>query len=132
MTEAEYLAFLDAWNSYPSRENEVPVLERGSFKAGFLAGISYKEAELKELKEQWALQWNDEAAANAAGYNEAFEKFRSEMDRLTKENARLRDALEQIAHGDVAQSSIKGYLDEAYQQIAVAALEEKSQLKLKV
>jgi hypothetical protein len=43
MTEAEYLAFLDAWNSYPSRENEVPILERGSFKAGFLAGLEYSK-----------------------------------------------------------------------------------------
>jgi hypothetical protein len=41
------------------------------------------------------------------------------------ELSRFREALKQIADGDVAQSSFKGYLDEAYQAIAKAALEGK-------
>ena len=42
---------------------------------------------------------------------------------VKNENKRLREALKQIADGDVAQSSVNGYLDEAYQMIARAALE---------
>jgi hypothetical protein len=86
MTEKDYKAFLKAYSDYPSQDNEGYVPDREGFKCGFFAGIKYKEAELKELQEQWALQWNNEAAANAAGYNEAFEEFNSEK-------ARLREAL---------------------------------------
>lgn len=48
-----------------------------------------------------------------------------EVKKLEAENARLRKALQRIADGDVAPSSIKGYIDEAYQQIARKELLEK-------
>lgn len=48
-----------------------------------------------------------------------------EVKKLEAENARLREALQQIADGGLAPSSIKGYIDEAYQQIARAALEQR-------
>ena len=48
------------------------------------------------------------------------------IDELYEENVRLREALQQIADGDVAQSSIKGYVDEVYQQIAREALGDKN------
>ena len=41
------------------------------------------------------------------------------IDELRKENTKLREALKKIADGDVAQSSIKGNVDEAYQQIKI-------------
>jgi hypothetical protein len=42
---------------------------------------------------------------------------------LRAENARYREALEFIAEGDIAPSSVKyRYIDEAYQQIASKAL----------
>lgn len=44
---------------------------------------------------------------------------------LAKENASLREALKQIAEGQLAPTSFSGYVDEAYQQIARAALEGK-------
>ena len=46
------------------------------------------------------------------------------IEDLYTENKRLKEALEQIAKGDVAPSSIKGYIDEAYQDIARAALKD--------
>jgi hypothetical protein len=52
-------------------------------------------------------------------------ELREQRRALTEEIVRLREALEQIAKGDVAQSSFKGYLDEAYQAIAKDALEGK-------
>jgi len=42
--------------------------------------------------------------------------------KLKRENIRLKQALKQIADGDIAPSSIGGYLDEAYQEIARIAL----------
>lgn len=47
----------------------------------------------------------------------------NENNALAKENARLREALKQIAEGQLAPTSFGGYVDEAYQQIARAALE---------
>lgn len=70
---------------------------------------------------------------NADYYKKSWEKslsertsaYQKEIDRLRAENARYREALELIAKGDIAPSSIKhNYIDEAYQQIAVKALGE--------
>jgi hypothetical protein len=97
MTEADYKAFLDAYSNYPSQDNEGYTPDRGSFKAGFFAGVRYKKAELEQLQEQWEPEWKEQAAASAAGYNESFEKFKSDLERLRVENARLREALELIA-----------------------------------
>ena len=48
------------------------------------------------------------------------------INNLKTENARYRDALEFIANGGVASSSIKHrYIDEAYQEIAIEALKGK-------
>ena len=57
---------------------------------------------------------------------EEIKKLEKENKRLIEENTRFKEALAQIASGDVAQSSIDGYLDEAYQAIAKAALKGKS------
>ena len=101
MTEEQEKAFKQAYSDCSSQANEGYVPDRGGFKAGFLAGVRYKETEFKGLEEQWALQWTDEAAANAAGFNEAFEKFRPEIERLTKENAKLQEALKLIADQNI-------------------------------
>lgn len=43
---------------------------------------------------------------------------------LTAQFERAKETLKQIADGDIAQSSIKGYIDEAYQQLAKKTLKE--------
>lgn len=43
MTEQEYIAFLIAWETLPSQDNEGYLPDRGSFKSGFLAGIRYAQ-----------------------------------------------------------------------------------------
>ena len=85
-----------------------------------VCGMTYSE-----LQEQWALQWNDEAAANAAGFNEAIDKFQPEIERLTKENERLRYALGRIAAWGLPADMYDRYTDKWSLHVARAALEEK-------
>lgn len=54
---------------------------------------------------------------------EQYKNCCAENDALKAENSRYRDALEFIANGGIASSSIKHrYIDEAYQEIAKEAL----------
>lgn len=48
---------------------------------------------LLEAQKQWEPQWFNEAAANAAGYNESLDKIKSLESKLAK----AREALEKIA-----------------------------------
>jgi hypothetical protein len=55
MTQQEFEAFKKAWEDYPSQDNEGFTPDRGSFKAGFFAGLRfYRE---KHIQFQEALKF---------------------------------------------------------------------------
>lgn len=107
MTDAEYKAFLSAWENYPSQDNEGYRPDRGSFKSGFFAGVEYKKEEIERV---WQIhndflngpyteaqkevhQLREDVLAEHQAAVDMFGKYDAAKD----ENARLREALEWIA-----------------------------------
>lgn len=104
--------WLDSFRDWPGRA--VSEIAPQAYIAGALAERERLESKLKDMEAQMLAE--HQAAVDMFG----------KYDELREENTKLREALQQIADGDVAQSSIKGYVDEAYQQIARKALGDKN------
>lgn len=89
MTEAEYQAFLSAWENYPCQDNEGYQPDRGSFKSGFFAGVKYMKAENTRLQKEGQMILSDRLRPDT----EAAPWVIEEVKRLEAENARLKEAL---------------------------------------
>lgn len=48
----DHQAFKEAWENYPSQDNEGYLPERGGFKCGWFAALRYRDDEIKALREE--------------------------------------------------------------------------------
>ena len=86
--------------------------------------LEAENAQLKEEKKQWEPEWFSQAAANAAGYNQAL----MEIKKLEAENAKYREALFYISEASwkdyprLSDALDGGYLGDHNSEIATEAL----------
>ena len=64
MSKTRYEAFKEAWEDYPTQDNEGFLPDRAGFKCGFMSGVRWERAQcvaiIEEFKRNWRMQWREQ------------------------------------------------------------------------